>query len=83
MWCSRSMSRPGIWTGSGDRFDRKLVQDYEDLKADGISQYAELRIIKFPAKYIGNRDRPYLQDIIQTLLEEQKEGNTGKAAAAN
>jgi hypothetical protein len=66
-----------------DRLDRKLLKDYEDLREDGISQYAELRIIKFPAKYIGNRDRPYLQDIIQTLLEEQKEGNTGKVAATN
>jgi len=66
-----------------NRIDRKLLQDYEDLKGDGISQYAELRIIKFPAKYIGNRDRPYLQDIIQTLLEEHKEGATVKAPAAN
>jgi hypothetical protein len=76
-----------VETGDLDRFrdrvDRKLFKDYEDLKGDGISHYAELRIIKFPAKYIGNRDRPYLQDIIQTLLEEQKEGDTGKAAAAN
>ncbi len=63
-----------------DRLDRKLVQDYQDLKADGISQYAELRIIKFPAKYIGNRDRPYLQDIIETLLEEQKEDFIIRAA---
>jgi hypothetical protein len=66
-----------------DRLDRKLLKDYEDLKGGGISQYAELRIIKFPAKYIGNRDRPYLQDIIQDLLEEQKDVKTGKSAAAN
>lgn len=76
-----------VETGDLDRFrnriDRKLLQDYEDLKGDGISQYAELRIIKFPAKYIGNRDRPYLQDIIQTLLEEQKEGAAVKAPVAN
>lgn len=64
-----------------DRLDQKLVQDYKDLKTDGIVQYAELRIIKFPAKYIGNRDRPYLQDIIQTLLEEQKEVNTDQKGA--
>jgi hypothetical protein len=66
-----------------DRLDRKLLKDYEDLKGSGISQYAELRIIKFPAKYIGNRDRPYLQDIMQNLLEEQKEVKTGKVVAAN
>jgi hypothetical protein len=65
-----------------DRLDRKLLKDYEDLKGGGISQYAELRIIKFPAKYIGNRDRPYIQDIMQNLLEEQKEMKTGKAGAA-
>ncbi len=65
-----------------NRLDRKLLKDYEDLKGNGISQYAELRIIKFPAKYIGNRDRPYLQDIMQNLLEEQKEVKTGKAETA-
>lgn len=41
-------------------------------KDGGISQYAELRIIKFPAEYIGNRDRPYLQEIIQNLVGDQK-----------
>jgi hypothetical protein len=56
-----------------DRLDKKLIKDYEDLKAGGISQYAELRIIKFPAKYIGNRDRPYLQEIIQNLVGDQRE----------
>jgi hypothetical protein len=55
-----------------DRLDKKLIKDYEDLKAGGIIQYAELRIIKFPAKYIGNRDRPYLQEIIQSLVGDQK-----------
>ncbi len=55
-----------------DRLDRKLLKDYQDLKDGGITQYAELRIIKFPAKYIGNRDRPYLQEIIQDLLGGQK-----------
>ncbi len=55
-----------------DRLDKKLIKDYEDLKAGGITQYAELRIIRFPAKYIGNRDRPYLQEIIQDLLGGQK-----------
>jgi hypothetical protein len=66
-----------------DRLERKLFKDYEDLKGDGISHFAELRIIKFPAKYISNRDRPYIEDIIQALLEEQKEGKTGKPAAGN
>lgn len=56
-----------------ERLDKKLIKDYEDLKAGGITQYAELRIIRFPAKYIGNRDRPYLQEIIQNLVGDQKE----------
>ena len=56
-----------------DRLDKKLIKDYQDLKDGGITQYAEMRIIKFPAKYIGNRDRPYLQEIIQELIGEQKE----------
>jgi len=56
-----------------DRLDKKLIKDYQDLKDGGIMQYAELRIIKFPAKYIGNRDRPYLQEIIQNLVGDQKE----------
>ena len=56
-----------------DRLDKKLIKDYQDLKDGGIEQYAELRIIKFPAKYIGNRDRPYLQEIIQNLVGDQKE----------
>ena len=56
-----------------DRLDKKLIKDYQDLKDGGIAQYAELRIIKFPVKYIGNRDRPYLQEIIQNLVGDQKE----------
>ncbi len=56
-----------------DRLDKRLIKDYQDLKDGGITQYAELRIIKFPAKYIGNRDRPYLQEIIQSLVGEDKE----------
>lgn len=64
-----------------DRIDKKLIKDYEDLKAGGITQYAELRIIKFPAKYIGNRDRPYLQEIIQNLVGDQKEKTQEKKAA--
>jgi hypothetical protein len=67
----------------GNWLDRKLVKDYEDLKAGGITRYAELRIIRFPAEYIGNRDRPYLQDIIHSLVEEQQEKAPGKAEAAN
>ena len=56
-----------------DRLERKLIKDYKDLKESGIAKYAELRIIKFPAKYTGNRDRPYLQEILQNLVAEQKE----------
>jgi hypothetical protein len=56
-----------------DRLERKLINDYKDLKESGIAKYAELRIIKFPAKYTGNRDRPYLQEILQNLVAEQKE----------
>jgi len=55
-----------------DRIDRRLIKDYEDLKAGGITKYAELRLIKFPAKYTGHRDRPYLQEILQDLVEEGK-----------
>ena len=55
-----------------DRIDKRLIKDYEDLKAGGIVKYAEIRLIKFPAKYTGNRDRPYLQDILQELVEEKK-----------
>ena len=55
-----------------DRIDKRLIKDYEDLKAGGIVKYAELRLIKFPAKYTGHRDRPYLQEILQDLLEEEK-----------
>jgi hypothetical protein len=53
-----------------DRIDKRLMKDYEDLKAGGITKYAELRLIKFPAKYTGHRDRPYLQEILQDLVEE-------------
>ncbi|HNQ66380.1 MAG TPA: hypothetical protein PK842_08775 [Smithella sp.] len=55
-----------------DRIDRRLLKDYEDLKAGGIAKYAELRLIKFPAKYTGHRDRPYLQEILQNLVENEK-----------
>lgn len=58
--------------------DKKLVKDYEDLKAGGITEYAELRIIRFPAEYIGNRDRPYLQDIIHNLVDEKAEAAAGR-----
>lgn len=65
-----------------DRLDKRLIKDYQDLKDGGITQYAELRIIKFPAKYIGNRDRPYLQEIIQSLVGEDKERvQEGKTAS--
>lgn len=63
-----------------DRLDRKLIKDYQDLKDGGIMQYAELRIIRFPARYIGNRDRPYLQEIIQNLVGDQKESQAKKTA---
>ena len=63
-----------------NRLDRKLVKDYQDLKDGGITQYAELRIIRFPAKYIGNRDRPYPQEIIQNLVGDQKESREKKTA---
>ncbi len=55
-----------------DRIDKRLIKDYEDLQAGGITKYAELRLIKFPAKYTGHRDRPYLQEILQDLVEEKK-----------
>ena len=55
-----------------DRIDKRLIKDYEDLKAGGIVKYAELRLIKFPAKYTGHRDRPYLQEILQDLIAEEK-----------
>lgn len=55
-----------------DRIDKRLIKDYEDLKAGGIVKYAEIRLIKFPAKYTGHRDRPYLQEILQDLIEEEK-----------
>lgn len=55
-----------------DRIDKRLIKDYEDLKAGGIVKYAELRLIKFPAKYTGHRDRPYLQEILQDLIVEDK-----------
>jgi hypothetical protein len=63
-----------------DRIDRKLLKDYQDLKDGGIAQYAELRILKFPASYVGNRDRPYLQEIMQDLKGDRKEAGN-KAAA--
>ncbi|MCK7506243.1 MAG: hypothetical protein MZV70_20680 [Desulfobacterales bacterium] len=55
-----------------DRLDKRLIKDYEDLKAGGIVKYAEIRLIKFPAKYTGHRDRPYLQEILQDLVKEDK-----------
>jgi len=55
-----------------DRIDKRLIKDYEDLKAGGIVKYAEIRLIKFPAKYTGHRDRPYLQEILQDLVEDKK-----------
>jgi hypothetical protein len=55
-----------------DRIDKRLIKDYEDLKSGGIAKYAELRLIKFPAKYTGHRDRPYLQEILQDLIAEEK-----------
>jgi len=64
-----------------DRIDKKLIKDYEDLKAGGIAKYAEIRLIKFPAKYTGHRDRPYLQDILQDLIEDQEaKGSANKRA---
>lgn len=54
------------------RIDKKLAKDYQDLKDCGIVQYAELRIIKFPAQYVGHRDRPYLQEIMQDLKSDKK-----------
>lgn len=51
--------------------DRKTVKEYEELKAGGIRRYAELRLIKFPAQYTGYRDRPYLQEVLQDLVDEQ------------
>jgi hypothetical protein len=52
-----------------DKLDRRLIRDYEDMKESGIEKYAEVRLIKFPAKYTGHRDRPYLQDILQDLVD--------------
>lgn len=52
------------------KLDKRLIRDYQDMKDGGIAKYAEIRLIKFPAKYTGNRDRPYLQDILQDLVEE-------------
>jgi hypothetical protein len=60
-----------------DRIDRRLIKDYEDLKSGGIAKYAELRLIKFPAKYTGHRDRPYLQEILQDLIAEEKTKKKG------
>ena len=60
----------------GNRLDKKLAKDYQDLKDSGITKYAEIRLVKFPAKYTGHRDRPYLQEILQDLIEEQKTGKT-------
>ena len=51
--------------------DHKTVKEYEELKAGGIRRYAELRLIKFPAQYTGYRDRPYLQEVLQDLVDEQ------------
>jgi hypothetical protein len=56
-----------------DRLDKKLIKDYQDLKDGGITQFAEMKIIKFPAKYIGNRDKPYLGQILDELAGDQKE----------
>jgi hypothetical protein len=65
-----------------DRLDKRLIKDYEDLRAGGIAKYAEIRLIKFPAKYTGHRDRPYLQEILQDLIEDQKsKGSTKKQPA--
>jgi hypothetical protein len=53
------------------KLDRRLLKDYQDMKDSGISKYAEVRLIKFPAKYTGHRDRPYLQEILQDLVEDK------------
>jgi hypothetical protein len=52
-----------------DRLDRRLLKDYKDMKDGGIAKYAEVSLIKFPAKYTGHRDRPYLQEILQDLVD--------------
>lgn len=52
-----------------DMLDRRLLKDYQDMKDGGIAKYAEVRLIKFPAKYTGHRDRPYLQEILQDLVD--------------
>jgi hypothetical protein len=51
------------------KLDRSLARDYQDMKDGGIAKYAEVRMIKFPAKYTGHRDRPYLQEILQDLVD--------------
>lgn len=61
---------------------RSILEEYEELKKAHISQYAELRIIKFPSKYIGNRDRPYLQDIMENLIENNEKVKSGKTGPA-
>jgi hypothetical protein len=63
-----------------DRIDKKLTKDYQDLKDGGITRYAELRIIKFPAQYVGHRDRPYLQEIMQDLKGDKKAAESKPAA---
>ena len=55
-----------------DMLDHRLIKDYQDMKDGNIAKYAEVRIIKFPAKYTGNRDRPYLQEILQDLVDDNK-----------
>ena len=54
------------------KLDRRLLRDYQDMKDGGIAKYAEVRLIKFPAKYTGHRDRPYLQEILQDLVDDNK-----------
>jgi hypothetical protein len=61
-----------------DRLDKKLIKDYQDFKDSGITHYAELKVVKFPAKYIGNRDKPYLGHIIDELAGQQQEKKAGK-----
>jgi hypothetical protein len=61
------------------RLDRRLVKDYQDMKDGGIRKYAEIRIVKFPAKYTGHRDRPYLQEILQDLVEDKSISSGDKA----
>lgn len=57
--------------------DARQREDYEFVTSDQLCRSAVLRFIRFSDIYIGPRDRPLIEELIRTTLDQQNE------AAAN